>query len=131
VVKGKHSAQISSPSKQLKSLKLPDGSFSGDQKTISNDLATSTEQVPVASQVILPTRKTSRRKMDLKRTMIPKVNVLKNQISKYSISLQDEATHLKVKSSMCNSIYHSLPIIRVSFTDVLIGFWNYRTSFLV
>jgi hypothetical protein len=131
VVKGKHSAQISSPSKQLKSLKLPDGSFSGDQKTISNDLATSTEQVPVASQVILPTRKTSRRKMDLKRTMIPKVNVLKNQISKYSISLQDEATHLKVKSSMCNFIYHSLPIIRVSFTDVLIGFWNYRTSFLV
>ncbi|KAL9393127.1 hypothetical protein Peur_012412 [Populus x canadensis] len=99
VVKGKHSAQISSPSKQLKSLKLPDGSFSGDQKTISNDLATSTEQVPVASQVILPTRKTSRRKMDLKRAMIPKVNVLKNQISKYSISLQDGATHLKDKLS--------------------------------
>ncbi|XP_061970278.1 protein ALWAYS EARLY 2-like isoform X4 [Populus nigra] len=99
VVKGKHSAQISSPSKQLKSLKLPDGSFSGDQKTISNDLATSTEQVPVASQVILPTRKTSRRKMDLKRAMIPKVNILKNQISKYSISLQDGATHLKDKLS--------------------------------
>ncbi|KAL9356099.1 hypothetical protein Peur_049352 [Populus x canadensis] len=99
VVKGKHSAQISSPLKQLKSLKLPDGSFSGDQKTISNDLATSTEQVPVASQVILPTRKTSRRKMDLKRAMIPKVNVLKNQISKYSISLQDGATHLKDKLS--------------------------------
>ncbi|XP_011036805.1 PREDICTED: protein ALWAYS EARLY 2-like isoform X2 [Populus euphratica] len=99
VVKGKHSAQISSPSKQLKSSKLPDGSFSGDQKTIANDLATSTEQVPVASQVILPTRKTSRRKMDLRRAMIPKVNVLKNQISKYSISLQDGATHLKDKLS--------------------------------
>ncbi|KAL3591201.1 hypothetical protein D5086_009841, partial [Populus alba] len=99
VVKGKRSAQITSPSKQLKSLKLPDGSFSGDQKTIGNDLATSTEQVPVASQVILPMRKTSRRKMDLKRAMIPKVNVLKNQISKYSISLQDGATHLKDKLS--------------------------------
>ncbi|KAJ6397535.1 hypothetical protein OIU77_018530 [Salix suchowensis] len=99
VIKGKRSAQISSPSKQLKSSKLPDGSFSADQKTIANDLATSTEQVPVASQVILSTRKTSRRKMDIKRAMIPKVNVLKNQTSKYTISLQDGATRLKDKLS--------------------------------
>ncbi|KAF9681590.1 hypothetical protein SADUNF_Sadunf05G0017400 [Salix dunnii] len=98
VIKGKRSAQISSP-KQLKSSILPDGSFSGDQKTIANDLATSTEQVPVASQVILSTRKTSRRKIDLKRAMIPKVNVLKNQTSKHTISQQDGATHLKDKLS--------------------------------
>ncbi|KAG6750491.1 hypothetical protein POTOM_044987 [Populus tomentosa] len=98
VVKGRHSGQISSPSKQLNSLELPEGSsFSGDQKNVLNDLATA--QVPVASQVILPTRKGSRRKMDLNRAMIPKrgkssVNIRKNQINR-----QDGAIHLKDKLS--------------------------------
>ncbi|CAK7340694.1 unnamed protein product [Dovyalis caffra] len=95
VVKGKRGGQNSPPSKQLKSLELPEGSsFSGDHKTVANDIAVSAAQVPVASQVLLPTRKRSRRKMDLKRAMIPKegrssVNILKNQIS----------THLKDKLS--------------------------------
>nr|TKS04330.1 hypothetical protein D5086_0000145310 [Populus alba] len=98
VVKRRHSGQISSPSKQLNSLELPEGSsFSDDQKNVLNDLATA--KVPVASQVILPTRKGSRRKMDLKRAMIPKrgkssVNIQKNQINR-----QDGAIHLKDKLS--------------------------------
>ncbi|KAJ6876800.1 protein ALWAYS EARLY 2-like [Populus alba x Populus x berolinensis] len=98
VVKRRHSGQISSPSKQLNSLEMPEGSsFSGDQKNVLNDLATA--KVPVASQVILPTRKGIRRKMDLKRAMIPKrgkssVNIQKNQINR-----QDGAIHLKDKLS--------------------------------
>ncbi|KAL9378991.1 hypothetical protein Peur_027473 [Populus x canadensis] len=98
VVKGRHSGQISSPSKQLNSLELPEGSsFSGDQKNVPNDLATA--QVPVASQVILPTRKGSRRKMDLKRAMIPKVGKSSVNIRKNQINRQDGAIHLKDKLS--------------------------------
>ncbi|KAH8490907.1 hypothetical protein H0E87_023151 [Populus deltoides] len=98
VVKGRHNGQISSPSKQLNSLELPEGSsFSGDQKNVPNDLATA--QVPVASQVILPTRKGSRRKMDLKRAMIPKVGKSSVNIRKNQINRQDGAIHLKDKLS--------------------------------
>ncbi|XP_011023637.1 PREDICTED: protein ALWAYS EARLY 2-like isoform X2 [Populus euphratica] len=98
VVKGRHSGQISSPSKQLNSLELPEGpSFSGDQKNVPNDLATA--QVPVASQVILPTRKGSRRKMDLKRATIPKVGKSSVNIQKNQINRQDGAIHLKDKLS--------------------------------
>ncbi|XP_061946584.1 protein ALWAYS EARLY 2-like [Populus nigra] len=98
VVKGRHSGQISSPSKQLNSLELPEGSsFSGDQKNVPNDLATA--QVPVASQVILPTRKGSRRKMDLKRAMIPKVGKSSVNIRTNQINRQDGAIHLKDKLS--------------------------------
>jgi hypothetical protein len=130
VVKGRHNGQISSPSKQLNSLELPEGSsFSGDQKNVPNDLATA--QVPVASQVILPTRKGSRRKMDLKRAMIPKVGKSSVNIRKNQINRQDGAIHLKVRYSMCISFYPSFQILRGAFTNVLIVFWNYRTSFLV
>ncbi|KAF9669948.1 hypothetical protein SADUNF_Sadunf13G0017700 [Salix dunnii] len=98
VVKGRHNGQISSPSKQLKPLELPEGSsFSGDQKNVPNNIAIA--QVLVASQVILPTRKGSRRKMGLKRAMIPKggqssVNIRKNQINR-----QDGEIHCKGKFS--------------------------------
>ncbi|KAJ6762737.1 PROTEIN ALWAYS EARLY 1-RELATED [Salix purpurea] len=98
VLKGRHNGQISSPLKQLKSLELPEGSsFSGDQKNVPNNLATA--QVLVASQVILPTRKGSRRKMGLKRAMIPKGGKSSVNIRKIQINRQDGEIHCKGKLS--------------------------------
>ncbi|XP_012089049.1 protein ALWAYS EARLY 2 isoform X2 [Jatropha curcas] len=107
-LKGKRTGQISTVSKQSKAIGVPKRSFSGDQKSSASDVATSTAQVLVATQDTLPTRKTSRRKMDLKRAFIHKEgnsskNILKNQANRYSTSLQDTALCLKEKLSCCLS----------------------------
>ncbi|XP_057998700.1 protein ALWAYS EARLY 2 isoform X2 [Hevea brasiliensis] len=107
-LKGKRTCLVSAVSKQSKATGLSAGSVSGDQKSSASDVAISTAQVPVASQVTLPTSKISRRKMSLKQSFIHKEghsseNILKNQANRYSISLQDTAPFLKGKFSSCLS----------------------------
>ncbi|XP_050223660.1 protein ALWAYS EARLY 2 isoform X2 [Mercurialis annua] len=91
-------------SKQVKE----EGSFSGDQRNSAGGVATPIAQVPIASQVTLPTRKTSRRKRDLKKIFVFKVgnsseNILKTQADTSSISGQDTALHMKKNLSSCLS----------------------------
>ncbi|KAJ6380245.1 hypothetical protein OIU76_016825 [Salix suchowensis] len=114
VLKGRHNGQISSPLKQLKSLELPEGSsFSGDQKNVPNNLATA--QVLVASQVILPTRKGSRRKMGLKRAMIPKGGKSSVNIRKIQINRQDGEIHCKGKLSCSLSSPYGSQMVAVDY----------------
>ncbi|EEF49841.1 always early, putative [Ricinus communis] len=107
-LKGKLTCQASAVSEQAKAVGVSVGSFSGDRASSANDVAISTEQVPVASQVTLPTRKTSRRKRDLKRAFNPKdgyssENILKTRVNRYSISGKDAVLHFKEKLSSCLS----------------------------
>ncbi|TKY52226.1 ALWAYS EARLY 2 protein [Spatholobus suberectus] len=83
VVKGKHTDQVFTLSKQLKTVKSSESSLCSDQK----DLTVSTAEVPLSNEVSLPTKR-SRRKMILPRTSLPKEKsseyILKSQPNKYS-----------------------------------------------
>ncbi|KAM0992063.1 hypothetical protein ACFX2I_010327 [Malus domestica] len=107
VTKGKRTGQVSTPSKQWKSAKSLEGSLNSDHRRTLTDLTGSTAQVPTSSQVNLPTKRTSRRKMYIPRTLHPKENScekkLKNQLNTRSNSVQDRSLHLKEKISCCLS----------------------------
>ncbi|PON37845.1 Protein LIN-9/Protein ALWAYS EARLY [Trema orientale] len=105
VIKGKRSSQTSTPSKQWKSVRSSEGSLSSDYKRTGSgtDLIVSTAQVPAASQVNLPTKQRSKRKMYLPRALPPKEvkssqNIVKRQANRYS-------TSAKEKLSCCLSSY--------------------------
>lgn len=92
VVKGKHTDQVFTLPKQLKTVKSSESALCSDEK----DLTVSTAEVPLSNEVSLPTKR-SRRKMILQRTSFPKEKsseyILKNQPNKYST--------LKEKLSSC------------------------------
>ncbi|KAA8536869.1 hypothetical protein F0562_029347 [Nyssa sinensis] len=96
VIKGKRTGQIFAPSKQWKLIRPAECSSSNsDQKRAGTDTAASTAQVPTTSQVNLPTKQRSRRKMDPKRMLIQKemrsgVIISKDRPDKYCTSLQDK-----------------------------------------
>nr|XP_048323784.1 protein ALWAYS EARLY 2-like isoform X1 [Ziziphus jujuba var. spinosa] len=94
VVKGKRTGQNTTPSKQWKSVKSPEGSLSSDYRRTGSDQVVSTSQVPSASQVNLPTKRRSRRKMDLPRALSPKemifADLLKEQLNKCSNSVKEK-----------------------------------------
>ncbi|KAM1051853.1 protein ALWAYS EARLY 2-like isoform X1 [Malus sylvestris] len=107
VTKGKRTNQISTPSKQWKSARSLEGSLNSDHRRTVTDLTGSTAQAPTSSQVNLPTKRTSRRKMYIPRTLHPKEKScekkLKNQLITRSNSVPDRALHLKEKISCCLS----------------------------
>ncbi|XP_028770851.1 protein ALWAYS EARLY 2 [Neltuma alba] len=104
MVKGKQSGQVFALPKQLKPVRSSESSLCSDPK----DLTVSTAEIPLASEVSLPNKK-SRRKMTLQKTFNMKEksseNILKKQPSKYSSNLQDRAPYLKEKLSGCLSSY--------------------------
>ncbi|XP_004495723.1 protein ALWAYS EARLY 2 isoform X2 [Cicer arietinum] len=83
VIKGKYTDQVFTSPKQSKMIKPSVNSLGGDQK----DLAVSTAEVPLLSEVSSPTKQRSRRKMIFQRPSMPKEksseNVLKGQPNKY------------------------------------------------
>ncbi|KAJ1387432.1 DIRP domain [Sesbania bispinosa] len=88
VIKGKLTDQVFTLPKQLKTVKSSESSLCSDQK----DLTVSTAEVPLLSEVSLPTIQRSRRKRIIQRTSMPKEksseNILKSQPNKYSITLR-------------------------------------------
>nr|XP_011466289.1 PREDICTED: protein ALWAYS EARLY 2 isoform X2 [Fragaria vesca subsp. vesca] len=105
VVKGRRTGQISTPSKQWKSVRPGDGSLNSDfGQTVSNVMVATAEGRPTAKQVHSPTKQ-SRRKRYLPRATVPKSseNILKTQLHKHSNSLQDRILYLKEKMSCCLS----------------------------
>ncbi|KAI4301784.1 hypothetical protein L6164_035031 [Bauhinia variegata] len=105
VMKGKHTGQLFTLPKQLKSVTSSESSLGSDQK----DLTVSTGEVSLVGEVSLPTKQRSRRKINPQRTFMPKEksseNILKSRSNKYSIPLQDRALCLKEKLSGCLSSY--------------------------
>lgn len=83
MIKGKYTDQVFTSPKQSKMIKPSVNSLGGDQK----DLAVSTAEVPLLSEVSSPTKQRSRRKMIFQRPSMPKEksseNVLKGQPNKY------------------------------------------------
>ncbi|KAJ1377648.1 SANT/Myb domain [Sesbania bispinosa] len=79
VIKGKHTDQVFTLPKQLKTVKSSESSLCSDQK----DLTASTTEVPLLSEVSLPTNQGSRRERIIQRTSMPKEksseNILKSQ----------------------------------------------------
>ncbi|XP_059437111.1 protein ALWAYS EARLY 2-like isoform X2 [Corylus avellana] len=107
VIKGKCMAQSFPFPRQWKSARSSESFLDSGHRRAETDLAVSTAQVPATSEVSLPTKRRSRRKMSLPRSSISKEmksydNILKNR-HKYSASLQDRALHLKEKLSCCIS----------------------------
>lgn len=86
MLKGKRTGQNSTPSKQWKSVRSSEGSLSSDCKRTGTDLIVSTSQVPAMSQVNLPTKRRSRRKMDLPQGFPQDMNLWKKQVNKNSTS---------------------------------------------
>ncbi|KAM5561232.1 protein ALWAYS EARLY 2 [Rosa sericea] len=105
VVKGKRTGQISTPSKQWKSVRTVDGSLNSDFGQTVSDLMAVTAEGPTAKQVHSPTKQRSRRKRYLPRAAVPKSseNILKTQLHKHSNSVQDRVLYLKEKMSCCLS----------------------------
>ncbi|KAE9598128.1 putative transcription factor MYB/SANT family [Lupinus albus] len=105
VIKGKRTDQTFTVAKQLKSIRSTESPVCSDPK----DLAVSTAEVPVASEVILSTKKKSRRKASLPRAFMTKEkcseNILTSQPNNYSTPIQDKALFLKEKLSSCLSSY--------------------------
>lgn len=99
MVKGKRTGQISTPSKQWKSVRPVDGSLNSDFGQTGIDLVAATAEGPTANQVHSPTKQRSRRKRCLPRAAVPKSseNILKTQLHKHSNSVQDRILYLKVK----------------------------------
>ncbi|XP_060966819.1 protein ALWAYS EARLY 2 isoform X8 [Cannabis sativa] len=106
VIKGKRSSQSSTPSKQWKSVGSSEGSLSGEFKRTGSgtDLAVSTTQVPAASQVNLPTKQRSKRKMYLPQTLPTKdikstQNIVKRKVNK-NFTLPEEKLSCFLSSTM-------------------------------
>lgn len=105
VIKGKRSSQISTPSKQWKSIRSAEGSLSNGYKrtgTITGPVV-SNVQVPAASKVNLPIKQRSRRKMYIPQAFFPKEikfseKIVKGKVNKHSISTKE-------KLSCCLSSY--------------------------
>ncbi|KAL6278601.1 hypothetical protein ACE6H2_022202 [Prunus campanulata] len=107
VTKGKRTNQSSTPSKQWKSTRSLEGSLNSDYRRTGTDLTVMTAQAPTSNHVNLPTKRISRRKMYIPRTLHPKgkssEKKLKNQLNIRSSSVQDRALYLKEKTSCCLS----------------------------
>ncbi|BBH06552.1 DIRP domain-containing protein [Prunus dulcis] len=107
VTKGKRTNQSSTPSKQWKSTRSLEGSLNSDYRRTGTDLTATTAQAPTSNHVNLPTKRISRRKMYIPRTLHPKEKSsekkLKNQLNIRSSSAQDRALYLKEKTSCCLS----------------------------
>uniref|UniRef100_A0A2P2J571 Uncharacterized protein n=1 Tax=Rhizophora mucronata TaxID=61149 RepID=A0A2P2J571_RHIMU len=108
VAKGKHVGQFSASSKQEKSVGGLEGSLSSGQKNVASNLAVPTAQVPFASQSTLQTKRSNRRKTDLKISYATKEdkcseNIVRNQANKLSSTVQDRVIYLKEKLSCCLS----------------------------
>ncbi|PQQ06489.1 protein ALWAYS EARLY 2 isoform X3 [Prunus yedoensis var. nudiflora] len=107
VTKGKRTNQSSTPSKQWKSTRSLEGSLNSDYRRTGTDLTVMTAQAPTSNHVNLPTKRISRRKMYIPRTLHPKEKSsekkLKNQLNIRSSSVQDRALYLKEKTSCCLS----------------------------
>ena len=90
IIKGKRTSQTSTPSKQWKSVRSSEGTLSSDYRRAGTDLMVSAAQVHAASQVNLPTKRRSKRKMYLPQAFYPEIkssdNILKRQVNKYSCS---------------------------------------------
>ncbi|GLT61171.1 hypothetical protein SLA2020_338940 [Shorea laevis] len=107
VIKGKCTGQSFPCSRPWRSARSSESFLDSGHRRVETDLAVSTAQVPATSEVSLPTKRRSRRKMSLPRSSISKEmksyeNMLKTR-HKYSASLQDRALYLKEKLSSCLS----------------------------
>ncbi|KAH0994839.1 hypothetical protein GBA52_018703 [Prunus armeniaca] len=104
VTKGKRTNQSSTPSKQWKSNRSLEGSLNSDYRRTGTDLTVTNAQAPTSNHVNLPTKRRSRRKMYIPRTLHPKEKSsekkLKNQLNIRSSSTHDRALYLKVISCL-------------------------------
>ncbi|XP_050384391.1 protein ALWAYS EARLY 2 isoform X2 [Argentina anserina] len=106
VVKGKRTGQISTPSKEWKSVRPADGSLNSDFGQPVSNLMTSTAENLTANQVHSRSKQRSRRKRYIPRSAVPKSseNILKTQLlHKEFNSVQDRVLYLKEKMSCCLS----------------------------
>ncbi|KAK7258877.1 hypothetical protein RIF29_24466 [Crotalaria pallida] len=105
VIKGKHAGQTFTIAKQSKSVRSSESPLCSDQK----DLAVSTAEVPLASEVILSSKRKSRRKASLPRSFMAKEkfseNILRSLPNKCSTPIQYGASFSKEKLSSCLSSY--------------------------
>lgn len=121
MIKGKRSSQISTPSKQWKSVRSAEGSLSNDYKRIGTITGTvvSNVQVPAASKVNLPIKQRSRRKMYIPQAFFHKEiksseKIVKGKVNKHSISTKVNQTFfdiyvlktLTVQSSEPTHVFH-------------------------
>ncbi|XP_065852517.1 protein ALWAYS EARLY 2-like isoform X2 [Euphorbia lathyris] len=111
-LKVKRICQSSAVSKQVKAVGVSEGN--GDEKGCASEVVKSTAEVPISSDVCLPMRKTSRRKIGLKRALLSKEgssyeNILKNQDNRYSIGVQGTPL-LKLQEKLSCSL--SSPMVR-------------------
>ncbi|WCJ43139.1 DIRP Myb-like DNA-binding domain [Euphorbia peplus] len=112
-LKAKRICQSSAVSKQVKEVGVSEGYCTGGGKDCASEVVKSTAEVPISSNVCLPMRKTSRRKIGLKKALLSKEgssygNILKNQDKIYSNAVQD--TPLLPKEKLSCSL--SSPMVR-------------------
>ncbi|KAA8545133.1 hypothetical protein F0562_019978 [Nyssa sinensis] len=119
--KGKRTGQLFASPKQWKSIRPAECSSSNsDQKRAGTDSAASTAHFSTTSQVNLPTKQRSRRKMDPKRMLIQKEmkspeTISKDQPNYYSTSPQDRdmlssclSSHMVRKWCTCEWFYSAI-----------------------
>ncbi|KAJ1380909.1 SANT/Myb domain [Sesbania bispinosa] len=105
VIIGKHTDQIFTLAKQLKSVRSSESSLCSDQK----DLRVSTAEILPVKEVSSSTKQRNRHKMSSQKSFMPKEksseNILKSHPNKYLTPVQDRALFIKEKLSGCLSSY--------------------------